>query len=110
MRSDLVQLLRDRSVVPLSRIITSTLEGRELRVRTVGAAWWQDGVDRDHDHELEFVFGGVGDGVLEVYLKIDDFLGAHGAFRSATKYLNCPSYTGLLSSQSHRTVPRLGPL
>ena len=60
------QLLRDRPVGHPSRIMTTTLGGdRELRIRVVGYPWWDDQAARDRDHAIEFVFGGVGDGVLE---------------------------------------------
>lgn len=65
MRLELLSLLRDRTVPHPSRVIGIALEGRELRVRVVGWPWWADNADRSRDHAIEFIFGGVGDGVLE---------------------------------------------
>jgi len=65
MRVDLAQLLRDRPVGHPSRVIAASLEGRDFRVRVVGWPWWTDNVDRSRDHGIEFIFRGVGDGVLE---------------------------------------------
>jgi hypothetical protein len=65
MRVDLLPLLRDRSVAHPSRVIGAALEGRDFRVRLVGWPWWLENADRSRDHAIEFIFGGVGDGVLE---------------------------------------------
>ena len=65
MRKDLAQLLRDRPVAHPTRIIATTLEGRELRVRVVGWPWWSDHADQSRDHGMELIFDGIGDGVLE---------------------------------------------
>jgi hypothetical protein len=65
MRLELLSLLRDRTVSHPSRVIGVAMEGRELRVRLVGWPWWADNADRSRDHAIEFIFGGVGEGVLE---------------------------------------------
>ena len=62
---ELASLLRNRSVGHPSRVVAATLEGREFRFRVVGWPWWTDSADHDRDHEIEFIFQGVGDGILE---------------------------------------------
>lgn len=66
MRQDLGQLLRDRSVSHPSRIVATKLEGRELRVRSQGWPWWSDKADTGGTQTIEFIFGGVGDGIIEL--------------------------------------------
>lgn len=75
MRQDLVQLLRDRSVGHPSRVVAATLEGCDLRVRARGWPWWSDKADTGRDHAVEFIFGGVGDGVID----LPDFDAEHDA-------------------------------
>jgi len=65
MRVNLAQLLHDRPVGHPTRVVAVALEGRDLRIRVVGWPWWTDHADRSLDHEIEFIFGGVGEGVLE---------------------------------------------
>lgn len=65
MRMDLAQLLLDRPIVHPSRIVAATLESREFRVRILGFPWWSDEADRSRDHGIEFIFGGVGEGIIE---------------------------------------------
>lgn len=65
MRVELLSLLREHSVSHPTRVVGVALEGRELRVRVVGWPWWLSNADRSHDHDIEFIFGGVGDGVIE---------------------------------------------
>lgn len=66
MRQDLVQLLRDRSVGHPSRIVSVTLDDRDLGIRVQGWPWWSDKLDTNRDHAIELIFGGVGDGILEL--------------------------------------------
>lgn len=65
MRVDLLALLRKRSVCHPSHIIGAALENHDFRVRIVGDPWWSENSDRSRDHAIEFIFGGVGEGVLE---------------------------------------------
>lgn len=65
MRVQLLSLLRDHSVSHPSRVVGVALESRELRVRLVGWPWWLMNADRSRDHAIEFIFGGIGDGVVE---------------------------------------------
>jgi hypothetical protein len=65
MRVDLTQLLRDRPVVHPSRIVSMTLNDRELCVRVTGYPWWEDRAEKGRNGSIEFIFGDVTDGVLD---------------------------------------------
>lgn len=64
MRVDLYQLLKDRSVGHPSRITSAVLADNDFVVRVRGWPWWSDNADRDRDHSIELVFGGVGCGAI----------------------------------------------
>lgn len=64
MQVKLAQLLRDRAVVHPSRVVSAGFDGRDLRLSVIGWPWWSEQADRSRDHQIEFLFQGVGNGVL----------------------------------------------
>jgi hypothetical protein len=66
MSVDLLSLLRRKPVGHPTRITSVQFVGnRALRIVVVGWPWWDACLDTSTDHQIELLFGGISDGVLE---------------------------------------------
>jgi hypothetical protein len=70
MRSDLLELLRQREIVHPTRIASVEASHRRLRLTIAGYPWWRT-TEEAEDEEVVFSFEGVTDGLLDAQTLLD---------------------------------------
>jgi hypothetical protein len=67
MRTNLVTLMKQQTIChPSSIVCIRTEAGGHVSIKIRGFPWWREGLHHNSDGEIEFVFEGVSDGILDL--------------------------------------------
>ena len=70
MKTDLLDLLRQREIVHPTRIAAVEVSHRQLRLTIAGHLWWRE-TERTEDEQVVFSFEGVEEGLLDAETLLD---------------------------------------